>query len=88
MERLDKRYPSLSELQERRTIVKTSCVTIAFTIMYRELVRTHHPDRISMNGTDEEKENSHIAMSRINCAKEILLDADRRAMLDRYIDGK
>ncbi|MFW3146220.1 MAG: right-handed parallel beta-helix repeat-containing protein [Thermoplasmatota archaeon] len=47
---------------------------------YRELAKVHHPDRIG-NGIS----NDDTEMKKLNCAKTILLDPKKRAILDRYL---
>ena len=49
---------------------------------YRKLANIHHPDRFG-NGVARSDE-----MVRLNCAKEILLDKEKRRVLDRYLRGK
>lgn len=50
---------------------------------YRELAFAHHPDRSLSGSTGDERE-----MKRINCSKTILLDPEKREILDRYLGYK
>ena len=53
------------------------------TRSYRELALVYHPDRTGNGATVDDAE-----MKRINCAKTILLDPEKRAILDRYLESK
>eukprot|EP00567_Pseudictyota_dubia_P012586 CAMPEP_0197450350 /NCGR_PEP_ID=MMETSP1175-20131217/24989_1 /TAXON_ID=1003142 /ORGANISM="Triceratium dubium, Strain CCMP147" /LENGTH=437 /DNA_ID=CAMNT_0042982751 /DNA_START=24 /DNA_END=1337 /DNA_ORIENTATION=- len=54
---------------------------------YRELARKHHPDKMSGETTEEEKEKSEKAFMSLVDAYEILGDADSRAMYDDKTAG-
>lgn len=49
---------------------------------YRKLATLHHPDRFGNGETVSEE------MVRLNCAKEILLDKEKRRILDRFLKGR
>jgi len=54
---------------------------------YRKLAAQHHPDRLS-HLAEEERERSLNEMKKINMAKGVLMDPERRRIYDGYLDSR
>ncbi len=63
--------------------VPNSATVQEITKSYRELALVHHPDMIGNGASVDDAE-----MKRINCAKAILIDPEKRAILDRYLGSR